>query len=83
MRLAQEESREGHSRIGVSVQAQEVDLGLGGTSRIAGGRCLQCPLTIQCQSRAIGILVRIEEHVRAVIFVVTDSSARGLGCNWR
>lgn len=64
-----------HSRIGVAVQTQEVDLGLGGSCRIAGLGGLQCALAVQRKTRAKGILVGVEEHVRPIIFVVTDSLA--------
>lgn len=63
------------SRIGVAVQAQEVNLWLGGASGIARLRGLQCTLAVQGKSRTEGILVGVEEDVCAIIFVVTESLA--------
>lgn len=65
-----------HSRIGVAVQAEKVDLRLGGSRGIASRGSLQCSLAVQGKTRTKGILVGIEEYVRPVIFVVTDSLAR-------
>lgn len=62
-----------YSRIGVSVQAQEVNLRLGSACRIACLRRLQCALTVQCQSRPVRILISIEKDIRPVVFVVTGS----------
>lgn len=66
----------GHSRVGVSVQAQEVNLRLRSACRVACLRSLQCTLAIQGQSRAVSILIGVEEDVGPIIFVVTDSLAR-------
>ena len=65
-----------HSRIGVAVQAEEVNLRLGGSRGIASRGGLQCSLAVQGKTRTEGILVGIEEDVRPIIFVVTDSLAR-------
>lgn len=63
------------SRIGVSVQAQEVDLGLRGACRMACIGSLKGAFTVQSQSGTIGILIGVKEDVRSIIFVVTDSLA--------
>lgn len=68
-----------HSRIGVAVQTEEVNLRLGGSRGIAGRGGLQCSLAIQGKTRTKGILVGVEEDVRPIIFVVTDS----LACRYR
>lgn len=62
------------SRVWVSVQAAEVDLEivLGAINTIS-----EFANALNGDGGAVGVLVRVEQDVRAVIFVVTASSAIG------
>lgn len=68
--------QEFHLRIRVAVQAEEINLQLGGSRGIASLGGLQGSLAIQGKTGTEGILVGVEEDVRPIIFVVTDSLAR-------
>lgn len=63
-------------RVWVSVQAQEINLRLRRPRR-ASVNCgfLERAFRIERKSWAVGVLVRVEQDVRPVIFVVTDSLA--------
>ena len=62
------------SRVWITIQPQEINIRLRGTSHIpVYSRLLQRAFIVQRQPRSVGILVRIEQDVRPIVFVVTDS----------
>ena len=76
---AQELGRKGPIRIGVSVQAKQINLKV---RRVPiGGPVRECSSLVERQAGAICILIGVEQYVGAVIFVVAEikSAGRSMG----
>lgn len=68
----------GDSRIRVSVEAQEINFRLRSAGRMTIYRGLfEGTLRVQRETWTVGIFVGVEQNVRSVILVVTDSISEG------
>lgn len=69
-----ERGNERDLRIRITVQTQEINFWLGRTRRRSRhSRLLQSTFRIEGKTGAVGVLVGVEQDVRPIIFVVTDS----------